>query len=112
MASTNLTPQQVAAEVLEVIPNYRRWLHGTEMTPDHARHCVLGAVKYAGTLSEDAEEFSDRFWETARSLFPGRYNDEIVGNCPSWEYVIVAINDHEATTYADIRVILEKIAAG
>jgi hypothetical protein len=110
MASTHLTPQQVAGRVLEIIPNYRQWLRGIE--EKRARHCVVGAVRHTGIINGE-DEFSQKFWETAQALFPGRYSryQEAPGS-PSWERKVFFINDHEETTYDDIRVILEKIAAG
>jgi hypothetical protein len=106
------TPQQVAAAILEVIPNYRRWLAGAEQARHGARHCVTGAVKRLGLEEEEvAEDFADKFWQVATEQYPDRYRRE-EERFPSWERKIIVVNDDEETRYDDIRLILEKIASG
>jgi hypothetical protein len=102
------TPQQVAHAVLEIIPNYRRWLKGAEVARSGARHCVIGAVRTLGLEEQVEIDFYDSFLKVANEQNPHMF----CYDGKSENQKIVHVNDHVRTRYADIRLFLEKIAAG
>jgi hypothetical protein len=107
-----MEPQEIAQEILALIPNYRRWLKGDYDAFHGTRLCVRGAMQciFAVTGAEQ-RAFADRFCDAAREAYPERF-----GYLPEHGVSelgrICTINDDEDMTYEGIRQLLEKIAAG
>jgi hypothetical protein len=98
-----VTVSETARIALEKIPSARFWAKGVYHSGQGSeRHCVLGARPW----SMDRELFASAFGRVAREQFPGRCT-----GVDSESYV-VSFNDHPDTRYADVRLILEKLAAG
>lgn len=99
------TPQEVAAAILDLIPNYRRWMKNEEAKRN--RHCLVGAVAYLRLEPQVEQSFGNRLCQVIRDQYPERF-----ASSSHWATEAVIFNDHDRTRYGDVRLVLEKIAAG
>jgi len=101
------TISEVAQGVLEVMPGARFWVKGSYSGGlGDERHCVEGARRLV--VLPAGGQFAEAFQRVASEQFPGRH---IKLRKDPVSYV-VGFNDHPDTRYADVRLILEKLAAG
>jgi hypothetical protein len=71
-------------------------------------HCIMGAVNYLTAPAYDEREFTKACAEVICEQYPERAYYQHTGSPVS---TIVHFNDNPDTTFEDVRVILEKVAA-
>lgn len=105
-----MEPQEIAQEILGLIPNHRRWLKGDYAKRHGSRLCVRGAMKRIEVTADEQKAFADRFCAAALAAYPERFGYLTEHGRPTrW---ICNINDDDGMTYEGIRQLLEKIIAG
>jgi hypothetical protein len=107
--------EQVAAGAREMLEYLREhgWCKGKLSLPGGqvclrgARYLTRGELGTAGLLTSSTLDLYDAITEIIRAEFPGRID-------PEWGVFshVAEFNDHPATTWADVEMVLEKVAAG
>ena len=120
----------VAERMLEVLPDESAWAKGALLRQlriqrvgvedeVYATMCLLGAygkatrddVWYYHRNMGDGDEYLTRVARIAREQFPERFNPGFPWDRYDVVIVIVSFNDHDDTSYPDVRLVLEKAAA-
>lgn len=118
MTETRTEHAQIAREMLDLLDEGRSWLKGSVSDASRQRRCVLGAYQrvielrrgvwggdwwtpFVAALEQTVHEQYPERTRRAASLFWANMIDPAA---ISW------FNDHEDTTWDDIRVVLEKMA--
>lgn len=102
-------PQDVAREILAVIPNHRRWLKGDFSVRHGSRVCLRGAMYRFGATEAEQEGFADLFCAVAAREYE---QFSVLTETEGGVSRVCTINDDYDMTYERIRKLLEKIIAG
>ena len=103
----------IARQVLDIIPNHRRWIQHNEVDLRSGRRCVIGALNSISAYGQERTKFARLFSAIAAEQFPDMTRAWLGDFFPSYEGDdwIASVNDADDMHYKGIRVILEKIAA-
>jgi hypothetical protein len=111
---------QLAREMLDnQLPTARQWLKGNEEDDYCTRRCIWGALRREigtyGLIYGDGFRVANALAEVIKEQYPlERYTlpGEAMGDVVHIPGVVIArFNDHDDTHYADVRAVLEKVAA-
>jgi hypothetical protein len=107
--------------MLGLLPDEKSWIKKNLVSADGNSRCLLGAVSVMHirmSLGEcepaDIAPYLATLAQVIRAEYPGRAcRYPYLGACCCGDNdVIIAFNDHDDTVFADVRMILEKAAAG
>jgi hypothetical protein len=101
--------QDLAERVRLLLREEKYWVQHT--FSQYHRRCLVGAAEDAGAYAPQwvVDGFLDRCAQVIREQYPERYHVEPGTHSG---YSVACFNDHEDTTYPDIRTVIEKVIAG
>lgn len=105
--SAQMTAQETARAMLAVLDNGAAW--GKNYLYKRGRYCMIGSSICLDGMSNDT-------WKVISGIIREQFPERVPDHCPSDpafdDSLIEIFNDHELTTFADVRMVLEKAAAG
>jgi hypothetical protein len=112
---------RIAREMLDnQLPTARQWIKGFEEDDFRTRRCLWGALRretstYEMVIGDSRLRIAEAIAEVIKEQYPrDRYTlpGGAMGDITHLPSVVIArFNDHDDTHYADVRTVLEKVAA-
>jgi hypothetical protein len=118
VTETRAEHAQIAREMLDLLDEGRGWLKGSVSDVSRQRRCMLGAyqrvieLRRGGWGGDWWTPFVAALEQTVREQYPERVRR---AGLSFWSDIsdpaaVSGFNDHEDTTWDDVRVVLEKMA--